>query len=431
MVRALFVAVLAIFFAGCEEEPNELGLNIQPGDNDLEVQTMDTLTLEAHSTRLDSIRSDETEFSLLGSYFDPVFGISTASFYTSFVLSNADHDFGSNPVADSIILSLPYKNHYGDTVTQQNLEIYELSEKIIGDSIYYSTNNFDHKNQELSSNYSFTPNPKDSVLVDTTAMAPHIRIKLDHSLAEKLITATDEQMGDIDEFKDFFKGLYVKANPVDNPGTGSISYLGLTSSLSKLTLYYHNDSIDSTAFNYTVNTGTARVNHFNHYGYQEASPDFKQQVLQGDSTLGNQKVFLQAMAGVNAELRIPHAESLNEKIAINDAMLYLPAEENELFDHPDKLNLFIRTADGNLTTLPDYNEGEAYFSGYYDNKNSRYRFRITRYLQSMIKGEQETKELFINIPQSMTKANRLILKGPEAAERNMRIRIIYTKVDDK
>jgi len=429
VVRALFVVAIVFSFSSCEEEPNEIGLNIQPGDNDLEVKTLDTLTVEAYSTRLDSIRSDETEFTLLGSYSDPVFGVSTASFYTSFVLSDTDFDFGNNPVADSLVLSLAYKNHYGDTITQQQLEVYELAEKIIGDSIYYSTTTFNHNSQELSGNFNFVPKPKDSVMVDTNLLAPHIRINLDNSLADKLINATDEQMSGAEAFRDFFKGLHVKANRIDQPGSGAISYIGMNSSLSKLTLYYHNDSTDSLAYEYNIQATTPRTNHFEHYEYQDASPDFKQQVLEGDTTLGNQRLYLQAMGGVHTTLRIPHAESLKGKIAINDAMLYLPAEEDNTFDVPDKLDLFIRTGEQSLARLPDYNEGEAYFSGYYDNSTSRYRFRISRYLQNLISGREQYKKLLLNIPESMNKANRVILNGPNSAERKLRVRVIYTEVE--
>lgn len=423
------MVVIFVFVAGCEEKPNEIGLNLQPGDNDLKVKTTDTLTVEAYSTRLDSIRSDETTFSLLGSYYDPVFGISTASIFTSFTLSDTDHDFGNNPVADSLVLSLAYKNHYGDTITQQQLEVYELSEKIIGDSIYYSTKTFNHQTQELSDNYAFVPKPQDSVMVDTNLMAPHIRVQLDEALADKLINATEDEMADSEAFSNFFKGLFIKANRIEQPGAGSISYLGMNSTLSKLTLYYHNDSTDSIAFDYQVLSGTPRTNHFQHYGYEEASPDFKQQVIEGDTTLGNQTLFLQSMAGVHTTLRIPHAETLKGKIAINDAMLYLPAEESQEFDVPDQLGLFIRTGERSLANLPDNNEGEAYFSGYYNNSESRYRFRISRYLQSLISGKEKYNKLLLNIPESMIKANRLILNGPESASRKMRVKITYTEVE--
>ncbi|MDZ7775423.1 MAG: DUF4270 family protein [Bacteroidales bacterium] len=95
----LFIAA-GIIFAGCEEDPTDVGIGVQPGDEELGVFTSDTITIEAHSMLADSIRTDETEFSLIGSHYDPVFGVTTASVFTSFALSAADHDFGENATPD-------------------------------------------------------------------------------------------------------------------------------------------------------------------------------------------------------------------------------------------------------------------------------------------------------------------------------------------
>ncbi|MCF8308816.1 MAG: DUF4270 domain-containing protein [Bacteroidales bacterium] len=427
VIKALFVVGIVSLIVGCEEEPSDIGLGVQPDDNELEIESMDTITVNAHSTRLDSLRTDESEYNLLGSYYDPVFGISRAEFYTSFALTETNPDFDNNPEVDSLVLSLAYKKHYGDTVTPQNLEVYELSESII-DTVY-SHETFDHESVELSDNYSFSPKPNTSVMVDTSLKAPHIRINLDGSLAEKLLNATNDEMEDDESFKEFFKGLYVKANPVSAPGSGSISYIDMTSSLSKLTLYYHNDS-DTSSYEYQVFANTPRANYFDHNNYEEASVPFKKQVINGHTSLGNQRVYLQAMAGVQTTIRLPHLQDLKGKIAINNAFLQLPLENDPMFDPPDPLNLLLQTTDNDTTgveLLPDNSEGAAYFGG--EKKDGRYQFRISRYLQRVIQGSEESKTLLLTIPNSMNKANRAILKGPKASGDRMKLKILYTKVE--
>ncbi|MCF8230731.1 MAG: DUF4270 domain-containing protein [Bacteroidales bacterium] len=427
VIKALLVAAIVSLIAGCEEEPSEIGLNVQPGDNELEIKSTDTLTIHAHSTRLDSIRTDESEFTLIGSYYDTDFGISRSDFYTSFAMTEATYDFGNNPVVDSLVLSLAYKKHYGDTVTPQNLEVYELSERI-EDTSYYSNQTFNHESVELSDNFSFIPKPKDSVMVDTALRAPHIRINLDGSLADKLVNATDSDMEDNESFKEFFKGLYVKANPVNEPGSGSISYIGMNSPLSKLTLYYHNDS-DTSSYEYQIFANTPRTDYYTHNNYEEASASFRQQVINGDTTLGNQRVFLQAMAGIQTTIRLPHLQELKGKIAINNAFLQFPVENQSIFGPPDKLNLLLRTIEGGVELLPDNSEGDAYFGGFYNEADNHYQFRISRYLQRAIQGSEKSKTLLLTIPNSMNKANHAVLKGPKASGRKMKLKILYTKVE--
>ena len=419
--------------AGCEEEPSDIGLGVQPDDNELEIESMDTITVNAHSTRLDSIRTDESEYTLLGSYHDPNFGISRAEFYTSFALTEASPDFvNNNPEVDSLVLSLAYKDdssNYGNTMTRQKLEVYELAERI-EDTSYYQNDTFDHESTELSDNYTFVPNSEDSVMVDTSLKAPHIRIKLDGSLAEKLLSATNSDMENDESFKEFFYGLYVKAtNPLSAPGSGSISYIDMTSSLSKLTLYYHNDNTETASYEYQIYANTPRTNYFDHNNYEEASASFRQQVINGNTTLGNQRVYLQAMAGVQTTIRLPHLQDLRGKIAINNAILQFPLENDPTYDPPDQLNLLLQTTDNDTTgveLLPDNSEGAAYFGG--RKKNGRYQFRISRYLQRAIQGSEESKTLLLTIPKSMIKANRAILKGPKASGDRMKLKVLYTKV---
>lgn len=430
LIIALIAAAVAFGLTRCEDEPSDLGLNVQPGDDNLKVKVTDTVTVTAHAIRLDSIRSDEAEFSMIGSYNDPVFGATTASFYTGVNLPTADHDFGENAQADSLVLGLAYKDHYGDTITSQQISVYELTQKIERDSVYFSNQTFDYDNSEdLANGFTFVPNPDDSVLVDTTMTAPHIRIQLSNTLANKLINAEQGDMSDAESFAEFFKGLYIKAAKVEQQGAGAISSIGMSAALTKLSLYYHNDTADSLTYDYQLTANTARVNHFEHYGYEEASSTLKQQIIDGDTALGMETVYAQAMAGVQTIIRFPYITDLKEKIAINDAKLYLPAQENsDIFGPPDQFDLFIKQSEGVLP-LSDSNEGDAYFGGFYDNKNKRYEFRISKYLQSVIRGVVDSKTLLLTIPKSMASAERVVLNGPGNDENKMRLNIVYTEVE--
>ncbi|HOP14932.1 MAG TPA: DUF4270 family protein, partial [Lentimicrobium sp.] len=82
-------------------------------------------TIRAYTYRDDSLRTDESSTSLLGVFHDPVFGKTTADLALQFRL-NSFPDFGSNPVADSVVFYFYYRMIYGDTASVQKLEVYEL-----------------------------------------------------------------------------------------------------------------------------------------------------------------------------------------------------------------------------------------------------------------------------------------------------------------
>ena len=216
-----------------------------------------------YTTKEDSLRSDEASYALLGSYLDPVFGLHSASFYSQLRLSSNNADFGTSPVADSIVLTLVYKAVYGDTLTPQTVNVYELDENIYRDSSYYSNDAFATAGVMLGSK-TFVPAPLDSVWVDSVKKAPPLRIKLDPFLAQRFIAVSGSaNLADNSSFLEFFKGIYVTTNPVGSKG--AILSFDLLNSLSQVTMYYKNSTSDSLKYNFVINENCARINHFDHY----------------------------------------------------------------------------------------------------------------------------------------------------------------------
>ena len=131
----VFTAFLLLLYilthlTSCKKDPYTLGLSLLPPTDTLTVKTSDTATIIAYSVIQDSIRSDKTTTNMLGSLYDPVFGLTTASFCTQFLLSSEGTDFGINPVLDSVVLMLKYNSLYGDSNALQRVRVYELDEDI-------------------------------------------------------------------------------------------------------------------------------------------------------------------------------------------------------------------------------------------------------------------------------------------------------------
>lgn len=125
-------------------KPEVIGLDVQPLGDKLNISFCDTSTLITYTVREDSIRADEMALNLLGSYDDPDFGPSSASFYTQFFLPVNNVDFGTGFTPDSLVLSLALSDYYGDLSSDHTIKIFELSEDIYADSSYYSTRDFEY-----------------------------------------------------------------------------------------------------------------------------------------------------------------------------------------------------------------------------------------------------------------------------------------------
>ncbi|MFT7209759.1 MAG: hypothetical protein ACI93E_001395, partial [Flavobacteriales bacterium] len=97
---------MSVLLTQCKRPEQDLGLGLQSEDDLLAVTKTDTLTLEAFNVLEDSLRTDELSLSLLGNYIDEFTGPVKTSIYTQLRLETPDIVFGTNPIADSLVLSL-------------------------------------------------------------------------------------------------------------------------------------------------------------------------------------------------------------------------------------------------------------------------------------------------------------------------------------
>lgn len=411
---------LSLFFmVSCTKRPGEIGADLLPDDGLISPMFTDTVTVVAYSIREDSLRTDKPETALMGSIFDPVFGTATAGFFTQISLSTASHNFGNNPQLDSLVLQLAYAGFYGDTTTVQTVRVYEVMEMLYYDSAYYSNQLKDFNSFDFA-NFNFSPRPKSRVVIGGDTLAPIVRIRLSNvspALGNKLLNAGENNLSSVSRFQNFFRGLYVTAEP--RTSGGAILGFDLPSNLSRLTIYYHNDEQDSLRYEFLITSDEARYNHFNHNNYINASPEFRQQVIEGDTTMGNQQLYLQGMGGVKTKLRFPTLAKLktspDKKIVINDARLILHGRtlDTTLFYAPSNFALVKANGDGTYSILKDQLEGNTYFGGSINRKDNRVQFRLTRYVQEMVlKGAgREDHGLYLFSIGASSRPHRWVING--------------------
>lgn len=443
----LFLVAIA-FIVGCTDDPDEVGLELQPGKNRLLVFFSDTSTINAYSVYEDSIKTSKTSISMLGSFYDPVFGVTNSSICSQIRLSSVAVDFGENAGLDSVILALEYTSitfsgddvisFYGDTTTSQTVHVYEINDSLALDTSYYSNKIIPLLEPSIGTK-TFVPAPKDSIYIDTIKYKAQLRIPLSEEFGNKILSATESDLSSNTEFLRFIKGLYITPEPMNTPG-GGIMFFNLLSSYSRVTLYYHNDENDSLSYNFTITDASARYMDFTH-NYDVADANFLAQ-LNGDSTLGSDKFYLQPMAGVRAKIDLPYVKDWSKIVSGGDTMMALINEAELILTNVDKsdpllppptLALFSNSADGSLRYLDDQSEGTTYFGGTYDDNTGEYRFRISRYIQSLITKDSTNYGLYLMISGASLVPNRLILNGnnpslPDNFNKRLRLNLIYTKL---
>lgn len=439
----ILIFISSILLFSCKE-PDEVGLD-HITKQKLNVCFNDSVNITAYSSVDDSIKTNLTSVNLIGNIFDPVFGKTIASVFTQFQTPSANVNFGNNPVLDSVVLSLDYVGFYGDISKPLTLNVYEINDTMNYLNSYYA---FSKKNvlpAKLGSK-SFIPKPQDSIYVfdlisrKNMLFPPHLRISLDSSFGNKFLNADPAELANNSAFTDFFNGLYITA---DSASSGSsILYFDLYSSLSKITVFYHNDG-DTAKYSYSfiVNPSCARFNSYNHFNYNSSDGNFKKQVLLKDTSLGNNTLYLQAMGGVKTKLVFPDLKNLikDENIAVNKAELVLKPNISLNFDTanykiPFQLALTRLTNDNKIIIPPDYYAGANYFGGTYNKAKNEYRFRISLYIQQLLNDNiVGDKCLYLIINNASANASRLVLFGPQSLPfpDNLRLEITYTKLGEK
>lgn len=423
-----FIATILSLVA-CQKDSN-LGEDIVTmSDSKINMVFTDTVTIDAYSVLVDSVSTSKLKYNLLGSIYDNVFGTTTASIYTQLRLSENNVDFGTNAVCDSIILTLDYVGFYGDTPSVQTLRVFELDEDLNFDSTYFSNDNLSYNPIEIGSlTAAFKPN--DSVDYFGVKVKPHLVLKLNKSFGEKIMAKSGQsELSDNENFKDFIKGIYITSDKAISDG--GLAYFDLMSSLSLVTLYYHNDE-DTLNYKFAINEFCSYFSSFNHYDYADANAGFKAQVIQGDKTLGNQMLYVQSLGGVKTKLYFPHLKELtkNGPIAVQNAELLINVQSgSDIYNEPI-YGLAVTKLDslGKPQFINDYYEGSTYFGGDYNEDNKYYFFNLNRYVQSILSENENPYGLEIVAKGASIYGNRLIFAGPKTVSRPLRLKVTYTRV---
>lgn len=327
------VAILAIMvtsFIACDKDFANLDTDII-GDPNFGT-TSEKYEVIAYTKKLNPVQTNNLPINLLGVYKDPVYGLTSGSVVTQLSPTIIDPDFGDDVVLDSVVLTIPYfstatgVNELGDTTYQldsvfgsslMRLSIYEnnfflrtfdpnsefdepqkyysdkstsmsssISNVLLEGNLLYQDNNFIPSNRQIKL--------RNEDFEITERLAPALRVRLNNSFwQEKIIDKEGEtELSNLNNFQDYFRGIYFKAEAVNDNGRMMLLNFGATNA--NITLYYNKAPISETSeerinSTYVMNFSGNRVNFL--------SNNFSLPLSDGDAVNGDEKLFLKGGEG--------------------------------------------------------------------------------------------------------------------------------------
>lgn len=430
MRKVLTLSAIFLFWGlvSCEKpEEQGVGLSVQPTDDQLSSNQTDTTTIITKTVRQDSLRTDELSSVLLGNFNDPKFGETKAGVFTQLRLPTSQIGFNNidSLVIDSVVLALEYNDYYGN-LTAQDFKISLATESFEIDSNYYTNTSVstDGINRILTGFETITPNPEDTVVIDGVTLPAQIRFRLDTVLAQNILNGSVELLSNNENFLATYPGIYIESTSTFAPNQGGLLYFNLASSNSKYTIYY-TDKTDNSAhtFDLVIDAGAVRFSNFTH----DYSADIINQLA--DSTLGQEKIYIQTTAGLNGLMYFPHIKNYNNPdIAIAKAELILPVSaESAGYDPQETLLLYAVKPDGSIDFLLDQFEGSTFIDGTYDEINEEYRFTVTRFIQDLIT-ENNYVALQITSSAASVTGNRVIINGANHTSKKAKLVLTYINI---
>ena len=277
IIKVVSFLCITLIISACQEDYAEIGTDII-NDQIINIQNQ-TYPIRTYNKRVLPFQSNTLPGHLIGHYFDPNFGSTTAHFLGQLTPGIFEPTFGDNTVLDSVVLTIPYFSKiedgtysidslYGNGPIKLSiykndffLRNFDPASDLDESQLYFSNGsmgnseslNFNQlEGQLLYTNEEFIPSNQEIILVTrdddgeiltSETLSPSLRIKLENNLPESfwetLIFEKEgsEELSSANNFYNYFRGLYFKAEQV-NAESGSIFQMNFNSNDAHLKLYY-------------------------------------------------------------------------------------------------------------------------------------------------------------------------------------------------
>lgn len=400
------------------------------------VISIDTLTIDVSTIKMDSLVTSNENRILVGNYDDPFFGkvksdsyfqVSTGSF--SLISQTSDTD-ATGYVFDSIAMIMRYDDYYyADTTKVQTLNIHRILKNFkpnVNDKSFYNSSSLTYNETSLGS-ISYRPKPigKDSINIK---LSNEFGIEFFNKFKNKEITTSEE-------FYDYLKGFVLRSS-----SSTSSSVIGFNLS-SVLRLYYSKGKGNSTGDNYVLDFTISDANkQFNSISSDRAGTfiqDLPLSKMNLSSLYTGNKGFIQSGTGIACRIDFPNIKQLkyiSEKGAIVDAKLFIKPVKNsysEMFPLPQTLSVYVvdklnrlkstLTNSAGATEVATLNNANDEFD-----ENVGYVLSLGSFLQKEILKESDSKSgLLFTLPSLYKDVGRVTLGDQMNKESKIELQIYY------
>ena len=414
----LFALVLFMALSACKNNEGNIVITGQQKSDQLTLFRTDTFTLKTSTVLEDSLPANNLTYVLFGEFHDPLLGKSKASIYAKMNILAPENNFPNTIEPDSALLYIPLVdglNFYGNSLTKQQIKIYQLDETLIGTNIYYQKQSKPKLNKNVSTDfYGYIYQQKfDSIGYKKGKMGlkPGLLIKLSKEFARQLQQMPSEAYQTNEGLLKHFSGIAIVAqNDELSPGEGGVGVLDLANAINinyraKILLYYN----DTSTYIFGFDGRSTIINSSETGPY----PEFVESQLKGPNKNYN-TTYVQALNGVKTKIEIPYLLNLvqsgshgENNVGINNATLRLYVDDNTNANYfaPPRMNLFqpiSRSSDRNRL-VEDALASPTKFGGVFNDKGRYYQFDITRHLQNVLndkafEGKDNNLGLYFAVP---------------------------------
>lgn len=204
-----FISLASLITMSCNDQ-GTLGEEVIDS-NDISF-TKEEYSVPAINRQIDSFLNigNLTSNFLIGRHVDPVFGELDASFFVQMSLLNLDVTF-ENATVDSVYFELLYDTlRYGNESNATfDLYVHRILENPDLEKDYYSNESLDYSAMPIGKLEDFTPKVYTS---DSANILNILRVPLDLSFGEDLISFDPETYTSSISFQEAFKGIYLKGS---------------------------------------------------------------------------------------------------------------------------------------------------------------------------------------------------------------------------
>ena len=287
LIRTLGILTVLFVAASCEDDFLEIGEGLVDSSNfTSDVETYNVIAYNEQFANINGVQTNGISVGILGYYNDPLYGTTTASSLSQVGLATYNTTYGTNPVIDSIVFTMPYfstQSTNSDGETEFTLDSvygsnpikltayrsnYLLRDNAPPDftdaAVYYSNDipNFNGVRGDLLFEREVLPSnapvittvPADATAESqdpvATTNSPRLRFRLDQLATgansaywQNAIFAKEGQdvLFNQNSFRNYFRGIYFETAPIG--GTGN--YFLYDKANTSIVIYYKSGADDS------------------------------------------------------------------------------------------------------------------------------------------------------------------------------------------